>query len=233
MERLTGATPCRTVWMETHLHTRNGSHDGSITLPELITFRESHPGWGVCLTDHDYVWPRRSVEELARQVPGLVVSGVEVTTELGHVLAYGLDEYVPGIHRIDKLRREVEQVGGVMVLAHPFRSELSPYYQYGHRPPGLPAIEEVARRPVFDYVDALEACNGTGTAAEEEAVRTVALMRGLPVTGGSDAHGAGALGRCATQFSTGVSTEREFIEAVLSGGTRAFDLRGGKGVNTL
>ena len=228
-----GEAPRCTVWMETHLHTQDGSHDGSITVSQLITFAEGHPGWGFCLTDHDYVWPRRSVEELAGQVPGLVVSGVEVTTELGHVLAYGLDEYVPGIHRIDKLRREVEQVHGMIVLAHPFRSELSPYYQYGHRAPGLPAMEEVARRSVFDYVDALEACNGTGTQAEEEAVRIVASLRGLPVVGGSDAHGAAALGRCATWFPSGVSTQREWIDAVLSGRAQAFDFRGGKGVNTV
>lgn len=104
-----------------------------------------------------------------------------------------------------------------MVLAHPFRSEVSPYYTYGHRPKGLPPWEEVLTRPVFQYIDALEACNASGTLYEEELVRKAARELGLPVTGGSDAHSATKLGLCMTEFSVNIASERDFIEAIRAG----------------
>lgn len=155
----------------------------------------------------------------------MVVQGVEVTTDAGHVLAYGLPEYVPGIHHIETLRREIDNVGGLLVLAHPFRHELSTHYQYGGRPACLPPWEEVLTRPVFGYVDALEACNGSGVWAEVAAVRQVADELGLPVTGGSDAHRAGRLGLCITEFTADITSQQDFIDAVKAGLSTALDLR--------
>lgn len=132
---------------------------------------------------------------------------------------------IAGIHQIEVLHREIRKVNGVLVLAHPFRTELSPYYQYGHRPSGLPDVEEVLARPVFRYVDALEACNGTGTAQEEQAVRAVADALGLPVTGGSDAHRRATLGLCLSEFTSAVQSEREFLDAMLNRECNGVDLR--------
>lgn len=210
---------------ETHLHTVTGSYDGSIETDELIAWIQASGIAGVCITDHDFVWPRQHVEAIRNATGTVIVRGVEVTTNVGHVLTYGLDEYLSGIHDIAVLRREVDRAGGAMVLAHPFRSELSPYYQYGDRPKGLPSWEEVVARPVFQYVDALEACNGSGIQEEEDAVRRVAQWLGLPVTGGSDAHGATKLGLCLTTFTEAIVSEQEFIEAIRGGVCNGVDVR--------
>ena len=77
----------------------------------------------------------------------------------------------------------MDEAGGFMVSAHPFRG------LYGPRPtsrpllykdaPSLPAeVEEAADHPVFGLVDAVEVANG-GTSLEEEPVRA----EGIPASG--------------------------------------------------
>jgi predicted metal-dependent phosphoesterase TrpH len=210
---------------ETHLHTAIGSYDGAIQKEELIDWLNTSGVNGLCVTDHDFVIPRSIINEIREKTECVVVQGVEVTTDEGHVLAYGLDEYLPGIHNIKVLRREIDHRKGALVLAHPFRSELSPHYQYGGKALGLPSWREVLNRPIFQYVDALEACNGTGVIEEEEMVRKAAAHLGLPVTGGSDAHHSRSLGRCLTVFSGTIKTEADFIEAILAGACNGMDRR--------
>jgi len=210
---------------ESHLHTVVGSYDGAIQTDELIDWVLASGIAGVCITDHDYVWSQRALEQVRTATGRVVVCGVEVTTDVGHVLTYGLREYVPGSCDIVTLRHAVDKVGGVMVLAHPFRSEVSPYYAYGHAPKGLPPWDEVLARPVFQYVDALEACNGSGNLEEERLVRQAARDLGLPVTGGSDAHRATRLGLCVTETTEWVTSERDWLETIRAGQCDAVDLR--------
>lgn len=210
---------------ETHLHTVVGSYDGAIQTDELISWLAESGIDGVCITDHDYVWSKRDLERVRAAAGCLIVGGVEVSTDMGHVLTYGLSEYVPGSSDIRTLRREVDKVGGVMVLAHPFRHEISPYYTYGHTPKGLPSWEEVLDRPVFRYVDALEACNGSGVSEEEVFVRRAAQDLGLPVTGGSDAHRTTKLGLCLTELNESVKSEQDWMEAIRAGLCDGLDLR--------
>ncbi|WP_462413285.1 PHP-associated domain-containing protein [Neobacillus sp. Marseille-QA0830] len=210
--------------IETHLHTAIGSYDGAIQIDNLVDWLKASSVDGICITDHDFVMPRRTLQEIQERTGCLVVQGVEVTTDIGHILAYGLDEYIPGIHRIEVLRKEIDRRQGALVLAHPFRSELNPHYQYGGKPPGLPKWETVLERPIFQYVDALEACNGTGVREEEYCVRNAAHELGLAVTGGSDAHHSHSLGRCLTIMGD-IRTEKEFIEAILAGECNGMDLR--------
>lgn len=210
---------------ETHLHTVVGSYDGAIHTSELIDWIRASRIDGVCITDHDFVFPKREINDIQSKTGCVVVQGVEVTTDMGHVLAYGLEEYISGIHQIDVLRREIDRARGALVLAHPFRNELSPHYQYGGKVSGLPEWDEVLARPVFQFIDALEACNGSGVPEEEQVVRKVASKLDLPVTGGSDAHHAHSLGRCLTCFTGTIRTERDFIDAIIAGECGGLDLR--------
>ncbi len=63
----------------------------------------------------------------ARRHSFLVIPGVEVNTEDGHMLVFGIDRYVYGMHRMRDLSTLVEKAGGVIVAAHPYR-RLMPFY---------------------------------------------------------------------------------------------------------
>ena len=65
---------------------------------------------GMCITDHDSFWDPDRTQELSRLHDLLVLPGCEVTTNEGHLLVYGLSEYVFGMHRAS-LVKELEAKG--------------------------------------------------------------------------------------------------------------------------
>ena len=58
--------------------------------------------------------------------------------------------------------------------------------------------------------------NGKVTDKENGFASSVAGLLGLPATGGSDAHRAEDVGRCATRFFAQIHTEAELVQALRS-----------------
>ena len=80
--------------IDMHTHTSVYSTDSNL-LPHEALARAAERGIdGVILTEHDVVWAAERAARLAEQVGIVVLPGVEVTTELGHVLVYGLASLV-------------------------------------------------------------------------------------------------------------------------------------------
>ncbi|MCY3733401.1 MAG: PHP domain-containing protein, partial [Chloroflexi bacterium] len=72
--------------IDMHTHTSVYSTDSNL-LPHEALARAAERGLdGVILTEHDVVWPADRAARLSEQVGILVLPGVEVTTELGHIL---------------------------------------------------------------------------------------------------------------------------------------------------
>ena len=59
---------------------------------------------GVCLTEHDAFWDMHEVNALSRRHDFLVLPGSEINTDTGHVLVFGLQRYVFGLHKPAFLR---------------------------------------------------------------------------------------------------------------------------------
>ena len=89
---------------------------------------------------------------------------MEVTTDMGHVIAVGLTEYFPGIQRLAELRRVADETGAFLIVAHPFRHFFDPvnFKRQGLEPFRL-MPEEAARLPVFQLVHGIEVLNGCNT----------------------------------------------------------------------
>ncbi len=205
--------------IDLHVHTSRGSRDSSLDPVEMILEARRVGLDGVVITEHDKTWTRWEVRALREEYGFLVLRGMEVTTDLGHVLAIGLDQYVSGIHRAEHLRRVIDDVGGVLIAPHPFRHLVS-------LRPGLNrtrpvTLEEALSLPIFDLVDEIEALNGA-TADEENALALkVARARGRQGTGGSDAHSHHGLGCCATYFERPIRDEEDLIRELKAGRFRA------------
>ena len=151
-----------------------------------------------------------------------VVRALEVETNMGHVLVFGLPVYVNGMHRIEFLRETVDRAEGVMVSAHPFRNLFNkPPYNVNllfKDPDGHPrTVEEAAAHPLFDLVDAIEIANGSNSDGENRFALGVANHLGLGGTGGSDAHSTHGLGRYVTIFDGDVTSEADLIAALKAG----------------
>ena len=110
--------------IDIHTHTYPTSDDSSLLPDELIQEAIRIGLDGICITDHDGFWKPQDIEELSRRHGFLVLPGCEVTTEEGHLLVYGLDRYIFGMHRAAFVRELVDDAGGAIVVAHPYRRDL-------------------------------------------------------------------------------------------------------------
>ena len=105
--------------IDMHTHTSVFSTDSNL-LPHDALVKAAERGVdGVILTEHDVLWPADRVAHLSEQVGILVLAGVEVTTELGHVLVYGLTEAFPRVTDSKRLRDYCSERHALMFLAHP------------------------------------------------------------------------------------------------------------------
>ena len=163
---------------------------------------------GVCITEHDALWPLDDVEALAREMDCVVLRGIEATTEVGHVLVFGASAFDPAMATLAGLRETTRRDGALMYLAHPSR-------KYGTLPPADLAV----------WFDSVEGENGTEGVLQNEAARQLAAGMRLPAIGGSDCHSAREVAVSATRFDAGVHDEASFLEALKSGAYEPVRLR--------
>lgn len=206
-----------------HIHTTKGSADSSLSPEDLVLEAERLGLLGLCITEHSGPWDRHEFQRFASRHNVVLVRGMEVDTDMGHMLAFGLDGYQSGFSLAAELRHAADVQGGFVVTAHPFRGVLSAIgprgrpYLYPSAADQVPTKpEEALNHPVFKLAHAVEVANG-GTADEENRfAMKVAGLLGLPVTGGSDAHSIHGLGKFVTAFRDEVHTEAEFLKALHS-----------------
>ncbi|MFQ5860638.1 MAG: CehA/McbA family metallohydrolase [Dehalococcoidia bacterium] len=205
-----------------HVHTSRGSSDSSLQPQELVAEAQRLGLHGVCLTEHGGPWEAWEFQRLTLAQGLLLVRAMEVQTDVGHMLAFGLDSYWPGIAQVQELRRVVNEVGGFLVMAHPFRGLfqrplLNRPLLYPDGQPLPQDAAEAATHLVFGLVDAVEVANGGTDYQENRFALEVAGRLGLKATGGSDAHSLHGLGRCLTIFEDEIHSQEEFLQALRGG----------------
>ena len=199
--------------------------------PEQLIARAEEIGLdGICITEHDHVWGQDRISDLNKKNDLLIIGGVEVSTDCGEILVFGFHDSVLKISKAADLRERVDDVGGVMIPAHPFR--LEPNVVQAHtaakqKDPGRPTREflSVVQRPVFKLADAIEIYNGRSGRNEIAFTTAVADHLRLKGTGGSDAHATIGVGACYTAFDHTVANEAEFIEHIKEGRFHGVDDR--------
>lgn len=184
--------------IDLHTHTSRYSWDSSLTPDELIEGANSAGLDGVCLTEHDFFWDAAEVRALARRHSFLVIPAVEINTEDGHVLCYGLQGYIYGMHRWPELTRHVEAAGGAMIAAHPYRRQMP--WDAREESDYASGMEKACLNPGYAACAAIEAQNGRAKPIENEFSAELCRRLGLKATAASDAHAPADIGRCATEF---------------------------------
>jgi predicted metal-dependent phosphoesterase TrpH len=216
--------------VDMHVHTTRGASDSNLRPEELAEEALRLGLTGVHLSEHDRLWDPYELERFRRQRRLFVANGMEVSTDLGHILTLGLGRYVAGIRRAEELRRVVQEAGGYMIAAHPFRHLFDPahFRRIGREPFDL-TPEQAARLPVFELVDAVEALNGCNTLQENLFALRVAQVLGKPVTGGSDAHSNQGIGIYVTVFERELESQEQMLEELRAGRFyAAYGLRQGR-----
>ena len=211
--------------IDLHAHTWPRSHDSVLNPDDLIARAKSAGLDAICFTEHDTVWDSKAIEELRAKHNFLVLAGVEISTDDGHILAFGIDRYVFGMHRSRELASYTEKSNGALVAAHPYRRQM-PWFSRNDEEYQA-ALDKASRNPAYQYVRALEELNGRGSEKENDFSKRLCSMMDLPGTAGTDSHAISDIGKCATYFETDIHDERELIEAIRAGAFYAVDLRSG------
>ncbi len=206
--------------LDMHVHTTAGASDSGLSPEDLAAEAKARGLTGVNITEHDRLWDTYKLAAYREEhAPLFINNGMEVSTDLGHMIVVGLTQYVPGIRRAEELRRVLDDIGGFMAVAHPFRHWFDPVYfrKQGKEPFTMTPEQAAERMPVFQLVDAIEALNGANTPRENIFALKVAQVLGKPVTGGSDAHSRSGIGFYCTVLEQEVSTPAEFLAELKAG----------------
>jgi predicted metal-dependent phosphoesterase TrpH len=211
--------------IDLHSHTWPRSHD-SVLNPDDLVERAKRAGLdAIVFTEHDTLWDEQSVREIAERHSLLVLAGVEISTDDGHMLVFGIDKYVFGMHRAEHLAKDVETSGGVMVAAHPYRRQM-PWYMRDEEEYER-ALERASNNPAYVYCQAFEELNGRGSDKENAFSKRLCERMGMPGTGGTDSHAIQDVGKVATYFEREIADERGLIEELHAGRFYPVDLRTG------
>jgi len=202
--------------IDIHCHTRYGS-SCSFMSPEEMLHQAVEVGLdGICITEHDINWDRSAIKQLSDRFGILVVGGIEVSTEYGEVLVFGLNNPILDVQDIHELRRRVDKAGGIMVAAHPFRGAHG-FVKMDPAKGLVIKLEEALKLPIFELVDAVEVFNGMAPEWELELCRTVCDSLQMGGMAGSDAHNVGQVGDCVTVLQNKVASEKEFLHELKNG----------------
>jgi hypothetical protein len=196
-----------------------------LSSPELILDAAERAGLDVvALTDHDDIRGAFALRDVAarRRSPVEVVVGVEVTTRSGHLLALWVEDEVPMLCSLDEAIARVHQNGGLAVVPHPLS-----YLTFSI---GEGALRQLARhRDRERMVDGIEVRNPSyaGRVRATRAAWLNANVLRAAETGSSDAHQAGLVGTCWTDFPGRSATDlrRAIVDRTTAADGRGWSLR--------
>ncbi len=151
----------------------------------------------IAVTDHDDV--RGALEARETHARGAyhfdLVTGIEVTTLHGHLLALWVDQPIRSFRRLEETVAAIHEAGGLAVIPHPFSALTR---SIGRRTlERVLAIEDAATHP-----DGIELANPMmrGWDTGDRAARANRERWRLAETGGSDAHFVETVGTAYTRF---------------------------------
>jgi predicted metal-dependent phosphoesterase TrpH len=212
--------------IDLHAHTWPRSHD-SVLSPDELVERAKRAGLdGIVFTEHDTLWDEQSVREISERHNFLVLAGVEISTDDGHILTFGIDRYVFGMHRSPELAKYVQAHDGAMVAAHPYRRQMPWYIR--NEEEYEQALQRAARNPAYNFCDGLEELNGRGSDKENAFSKRLCDRMGMPGTAGTDSHAIQDVGKVATYFERPIRDVRDLIQELQAGRFYAVDLRSGQ-----
>ena len=213
--------------IDLHTHSYPKSDDSFMGIDELIDAAKAAGLDGICLTEHDAFWSAEETGALCRKHNFLVLPGCEINTDTGHVLVFGLDHYVFGLHKPAFLRAAVRRKGAAVVAAHPYRRR---FLEEPGKDPEARAemLERAGGDGLFQICDAIEVFNGRGTQTENGFSVELGQMLGARTTGGSDAHRVEQMGTAATRFQRPITGLHDLIRELREGRFLAVDLRDGR-----
>jgi len=186
-----------------HIHTIYGTHGAfkfdSVIKPKDAVRMAIQKGLdGIAITDHDTMKAVKECRSYANNKLE-IISGCEIASMQGHILAYGIDEWKEEKKDAFEVIEKIHELGGIAVAPHPFKT--------GPLKKGLQDFVEKLD------LDGIEVLSYHLHKKENEIARKVAERMHVGMTAGSDAHILSDIGEVRT-ISNG-----DLIENIRKAGT--------------
>ena len=192
--------------------------------PEAILDSAERAGLDViALTDHDDIRGAFVLRDLAarRSSPVEIVTGVEVTTRSGHLLALWIEDELPMFAPLADTIALIHERGGMAIVPHPLS-----YLTFSI---GEGALRSLHAADAKCRVDGIELANPSyaGRVRKARASWLNARVLGAAETGSSDAHHAELVGTAWTEFAgnTAADLRRAIAERTTVAQGRNWTLR--------
>ena len=180
-----------------HIHTTHS--DGMATVEQVLEFVENETDLDlIAITDHDMFDGADEARNLAarRNYRFQVMTGCEITTLEGHLLALGINKPVRSLQPLDKTIAQVHEQGGIVIAPHPMSWMI--------RSIGRNGLLRIHRNPsdivLFDGCETLNPSLAGKVAADQVRELNHHVLQ-LAETGGSDSHVLPTIGSAATNFA--------------------------------
>ena len=204
------------ILIDIHAHSYPSSDDSLQPIEELIAEAKRAGLDGLCLTEHDRFWNTQNLQALSQEFDFPLFPGCEVTTDEGHLLVFGLHEYIFGMHRAEFVRNLVHEAGGAIIAAHPYRRQFK-QEEAQSKATYERMLTKAYRDQRLSSVHGVEVLNGRGSEEENAFAQDICVRYNLTGAGGSDAHRPGDVGSCATRFLKPVHTLEALVKALRGG----------------
>lgn len=196
------------------LHCHSWFSGDGVSSPEALIAAARAKGLsGFAITDHNTcdAFHYMADHGLARRdglpVNGfLVIPGVEVSTDSGHLLCIGAVLPPMKGRPAAEVARAAREAGGIAIPAHPYDK-----FRAGIREPVLDTLD----------VDAIEVFNAAISMPQfNDQARAYAERRGLPMIAASDSHHAASIGTSHMAFDTPELSVPSVLAAIKAGARR-------------
>ncbi|MEX1021534.1 MAG: PHP-associated domain-containing protein, partial [Dehalococcoidia bacterium] len=217
--------PRSETYMDLHVHSTDGSDDAGGAVEGYLKWvaAKRAQGYridGFVLTEHRRYDPALDYAALAERYDATVLRGVEMETDVGHVLVFGVTpEFLARFDLADvalpyaEVFRAAWETGGVAVGAHAGRPRIGLVDHYEERAVDLGGVRVV------------EALNGGSSDFENARGHDLALAHGLREVGASDSHFVSALGRAMTRFEGDIRSIEDLVAALRDPGASFIPVR--------
>ncbi len=200
--------------IDMHCHTKF-SHDNFFEPEDLIKKAIEVGLDGICITEHFSIDASSFVESIQIPEGFLVFRGAEVSTNLGHLLIFGLEDDRWNIWNRNlflnffEVVEEVHRLGGICIPSHPFR--------------GIESIGDfLFKEEIIEVIDGIEVFNGRTDELSNKKAFEFAKKMDLPMIAGSDSHSEEEVGKAYTIFEQKISTIEDLIFAIKNKKTKPF-----------
>jgi len=183
--------------VDMHVHTHYSYKDGINSPEQMIRAAENIGLDGIAITDHDNIEGAYEAESVDTDL--FIIKGCEVSSADGHILAYGINDYIKKGMGAKETIEEIHLQEGLAVAAHPFDHRRS-------------SVGDLLFELPFDGVEALNGhfINDNGM------TRQVCQENSFNMVAGTDAHMSKEVGSCYTLFDS----LNDYKNDILSGATK-------------